>query len=109
MRFARGIPDDGDHSGIWLLDLLRQTAILVTPTECVALCRDEDDDYLLAMATSGQASYLVTVDKDLYDDPILVSRMWERYRVRVVTAADFVAGLVAGDVEAEWGNDEQGS
>jgi predicted nucleic acid-binding protein len=58
------------------------------------------------MAASGQASYLVTVDKDLYDDPILVSRVWERYRVRVVTTADFVAGLVAGDVEAEWGDGE---
>ena len=58
------------------------------------------------MAASGQASYLVTVDKDLYDDPTLVSAMWERYRVRVVTAADFVAELAGGDVEAEWGDDE---
>lgn len=106
MRFARGLPADGDHSGRWLLDLLRQTAILVTPTERVALCRDEDDDYLLAMAASGQAGYLVTVDKDLYDDPTLVSTMWERYRVRVVTAADFVAELAGGDVEAEWSDDE---
>jgi len=93
MRFARGLPADGDHSGRWLLDLLRQTAILVAPTERVALCRDEGDDYLLAMAASGQANYLVTVDKDLYDDPSLVSKMWERYRVRVVAAADFVAEL----------------
>jgi len=96
MRFARGLPADGDHSGRWLLDLLRQTAILVTPTERVALCRDEGDDYLLAMAASGQANYLVTVDKDLYDDPTLVSMMWERYRVRVVTVADFVAELAGG-------------
>jgi putative PIN family toxin of toxin-antitoxin system len=109
MRFARGLPANGDHSGRWLLDLLRQTAILVTPIERVALCRDEDDDYLLAMAASGQASHLVTVDKDLYDDPILVSTMWERYRVRVVTAADFVVELAGGDVEAEWDDDEQGS
>ena len=75
----------------------------------MALCRDEDDDYLLAMAASGQAGYLVTVDKDLYDDPNLVSTMWERYGVRVVTAADFVAELAGGDVEAEWGDDEQGA
>ena len=99
MRFARGLPANGDHSGRWLLDLLRQTAILVTPTERVALCRDEDDDYLLAMAASGQANYLVTVDKDLYDDPTLVSTMWERYGVRVVSAADFVAELAGGEVQ----------
>jgi hypothetical protein len=108
MRFARGLPADGDHSGRWLLDLLRQTGVIVTPTERVALCRDEGDDYLLAMAASGQASYLVTVDKDLYDDPILVSTMWERYWVRVVTAADFVAELAGGKVEAEWDDDEEG-
>jgi predicted nucleic acid-binding protein len=51
------------------------------------------------MAASGQASYLVTVDKDLYDDPILVSTMWERYRVRVVTAADFAVELAGGKVQ----------
>ena len=99
MRFAQGLPADGDHSGRWLLDLLRQTAVMVAPTARLALCRDEDDDYLLAMAASGQASYLVTVDKDLYDDPILVSKMWERYRVRVVMVADFVAELAGGEVQ----------
>lgn len=72
---------------------------MVAPTVRLALCRDEDDDYLLAMAVSGQAGYLVTVDKDLYDDPTLVSTMWKRYRVRVVTVADFVAELAGGEAQ----------
>jgi len=93
MRFARDLPAGADHSGRWLLDLLRQAATIVAPVIGVALCRDKDDNYLLAMAVAGQADYLVTVDKDLYDDPDLVSTMWERYRVRVVTAAEFVSVL----------------
>ena len=35
------------------------------PTQDVKLCRDEADDYLLALAIEANAHYLVTGDQDL--------------------------------------------
>lgn len=35
------------------------------PKQQVTLCRDEADDYLLALAIEAKANYLVTGDQDL--------------------------------------------
>lgn len=45
-------------------NLLRRTDVAAPPT-VVRICRDPDDDFLLALATAGQADVLVTRDEDL--------------------------------------------
>jgi putative PIN family toxin of toxin-antitoxin system len=44
---------------------LRTNAELVDVHSIVELCRDPDDDYLLALAKDGSADYLITDDNDL--------------------------------------------
>ena len=44
---------------------MRDTSVLVTPTESIADCRDPDDNKLLEAAVAGNADYIVTADKDL--------------------------------------------
>jgi len=46
---------------------LRTFAILISPTSQVSVCRDEDDNRVLECAMDGEASYIVTGDKDLLD------------------------------------------
>jgi len=42
---------------------------------------------LLEVAATARANYLATGDKDLLDDPVLISKMREEYRVEIVTAS----------------------
>jgi predicted nucleic acid-binding protein len=44
--------------------VLRRTSV-TTPETMVKVCRDPDDDFLLALAVAGQAEVLVTRDEDL--------------------------------------------
>lgn len=44
------------------------------PREIVALLRDPDDDYLLALARNAKANAIVTGDRDLLDHPGLTPR-----------------------------------
>jgi putative PIN family toxin of toxin-antitoxin system len=47
-------------------DLASQTTLLSDPTgPHPAVCRDPNDDYLVALATAHQANVLVTGDDDL--------------------------------------------
>jgi putative toxin-antitoxin system toxin component, PIN family len=48
-----------------LEDFLFRTALPVTPSERIELCRDPKDDFLLELAVAGEADYLVTGDEDL--------------------------------------------
>lgn len=48
-----------------LLSFLRMKGCLFEPSKNIRLCRDEEDDYLLALAVEAKAHYLVTGDKDL--------------------------------------------
>jgi len=45
-------------------NLLRRTSV-AAPQTVVKVCRDPNDDFLLALATVGQADVLVTRDEDL--------------------------------------------
>jgi len=45
-------------------NLLRRATVVV-PQSDVTVCRDPNDDFLLALATAGQADVLVTRDEDL--------------------------------------------
>jgi putative PIN family toxin of toxin-antitoxin system len=50
----------------FVTDLASQTTLLSDPTgPHPAVCRDPDDDYLVALATADQANVLVTGDDDL--------------------------------------------
>jgi putative PIN family toxin of toxin-antitoxin system len=53
-------PDDANR----LADLLRRAELFV-PAQIVPVCRDPDDNYLLALAAAGSADVLVTRDEDL--------------------------------------------
>ena len=47
------------------LEMLAQRLDLVSPTSEVQICRDPNDDYLLAICKDFSADYLVTEDEDL--------------------------------------------
>jgi len=61
-------------------------AELFTPTTIVPVCRDPNDDYLLALATTAQADRLVTRDEDL-----LVLK--QHSHTRIVHVAEFLTEL----------------
>ena len=52
--------------------------IVITPKTEVSICRDPEDNYLLALAEEAQASYLVTRDKDLLDLP---QKKWKNTKI----------------------------
>jgi putative PIN family toxin of toxin-antitoxin system len=55
---------------------------VVAPAEVPRLCRDPDDDEILAIASAGHATALVTGDDDLLN-------LANYGQVRIVTVADF--------------------
>ena len=48
-----------------LIDFLKITGLSIDIRSEVSLCRDEKDNYLLALAKDSQADFLITGDKDL--------------------------------------------
>jgi putative PIN family toxin of toxin-antitoxin system len=58
---------------------------LITPPETPRLCRDPDDDKVIAAAIYGLADYIVTIDGDLLADTI-VDRL-----------AELSIGVISGD------------
>jgi len=48
-----------------LLLAMSDRAIFIDVSSTVSVCRDEKDNFLLALAKDGQASHLITGDKDL--------------------------------------------
>jgi putative PIN family toxin of toxin-antitoxin system len=49
----------------FLADLASQVVMLPDPSNPPSVCRDPDDDYLIALAVTGGADVLVTGDDDL--------------------------------------------
>ena len=79
-RFVRYISHEKRDE--FLQSLIRE-ADLIAITESVQVCRDPDDDKLLELAVSGNATYIVTGDADL-----LVLNPFRG--VEIVTPANFL-------------------
>jgi hypothetical protein len=62
-KFAKYFPAKDVESLIEFMQIIGET---FEPTQSVKLCRDEADDYLLALAIEANAHYLVTGDQDLF-------------------------------------------
>jgi putative PIN family toxin of toxin-antitoxin system len=67
-----------------LINQIRHLAIMIDPVPQVSASPDPADDYLLAMAVSGHADYLVTGDKS---DLLALERF---KRTRIVTIRRFL-------------------
>lgn len=63
-------------------------------TGTLRLCRDPNDDYLIELAILGQATHLVTEDKDLREDGALIRLLASR-GAHVCGAGEFVGLLTA--------------
>mgnify|MGYP001627422790 CR=1 FL=1 len=50
-----------------MLDVFDDYIELITVTSKVKICRDANDDFLLALAKDGKADYLLTGDNDLLE------------------------------------------
>jgi len=61
-KFAKYFPKEEVDSLIEFMQIIGER---FEPTQEVKLCRDEADDYLLALAIEAHAQYLVTGDQDL--------------------------------------------
>ena len=72
-----------------LEEFLVRTALPVSPSEKIELCRDPKDDFLLEIASAGDADYLVTGDEDL----LVLGAI---RRTRIIRLAEFRALLTEG-------------
>lgn len=61
-KFAKYFPPKEVDS---LMEFLQIIGDNITPTQSVQLCRDEADNFLLALAIEAESDYLVTGDSDL--------------------------------------------
>ena len=68
--------------------LVRDDAVVVSPTKSVVLCRDPEDNALLECALAGRVDYLVTGDHDL-----LTLRSF--HSTRILRPAEFLRRLPA--------------
>ena len=64
---------------------LQQKAELVPVSSRVELCRDDKDNFLLSLAVDGQATHVLTGDKDL----LVLQPFGE---IQILTIADYLSG-----------------
>lgn len=60
---------------------LKRQAHITEPTKIKKICRDPDDDAILAAGQSGKVDLIITGDKDLLDCP---------FPVRIISPRDFM-------------------
>jgi putative PIN family toxin of toxin-antitoxin system len=75
-----------------LLSRLYTLSVFVQPVGRLTLCRDPSDDYLIEMALLGQATHLVSEDKDLHEDPNIVEFLRQN-GIQLVWVSAFVQTL----------------
>lgn len=54
-----------DEAEEFVAELMKESTFVADPDELERVCRDPDDDYLVALAKAAQADVLVTGDHDL--------------------------------------------
>src|SRR5258708_7885720 len=55
-----------------------EKGILVNPTIKITVCRDPKDDFILELAETSQADYIITRDKDLLELP---NQIWKSSKI----------------------------
>ena len=66
---------------ILLLEIINQYADIIEVKSKISICRDEKDNFLLALAKDGSANFLITGDKDL-----LVIKRFEKTEIITIAA-----------------------
>lgn len=78
---------------------IKKRGILIEPTVKVDVCRDPEDNFVLALAETAEADYLVTRDKDLLELP---QAKWKS--TRIIRPEEFLPLLRSLQlVTAHWG------
>jgi hypothetical protein len=75
-----------------VLEALQMRARIVTPATEFPHCRDPKDDVVVATAVAARPCYLVSADRDLYDDADLVAAL-SGLDVTVVRVGEFLDAL----------------
>jgi putative PIN family toxin of toxin-antitoxin system len=75
--------------GQGFVTLLRDLALFMSPASEFPPCRDPKDDIVVATAVAAHPCYLVTADRDLYDDADLVAAL-RGLDVSVVRVGEFL-------------------
>ena len=75
-----------------IVEALRARAYIVKPATEFPPCRDSKDDIVVATAVAARPCYLVTTDRDLYDDANLVVALRD-LEVYVTQPNKFLAAL----------------
>jgi putative PIN family toxin of toxin-antitoxin system len=75
-----------------VVEASRTRAFFVIPVTEFPHCRDPKDDVVVATAVAARPCYLVTSDRDLYQDPNLVTALRD-LEVFVARASEFLAAL----------------
>jgi len=65
-----------------LLEIIELKAEFISVTSLVDICRDSNDNFLLALAKDGDVDYLITGDKDL-----LIIKKFDK--TDIITIADY--------------------
>lgn len=71
-----------------VLFFIERRGILITPNIKVTVCRDPEDNYLLELAETSKADYLITRDKDLLELP---NQKWKK--TEILKPEDFLPSL----------------
>ncbi len=61
-----------------IMFFIEKRGISITPNVKVTVCRDPEDNYLLELAETSKATYLITRDKDLLELP---NKRWKNTKI----------------------------
>lgn len=70
-----------------MLSVIEPFANLVEVTSTINICKDPNDDFLLALAKDSNADYLLTGDKDLLE-------LKTFGKTKITTVSDFLTGIL---------------